>query len=166
LFKQGLITPFWELEHRYLNYQRETFNSPEDVTRWRSQGYSQEHFTGQMYDMKNIMPTWCDPFFSVFKGSNVGLSFYRMDTCNILPHHRDSYEYYKKIFNIKNNMSISRAVIFLEDWKPGHIFEIEGNLLSNWKAGEYVLWQYDAEHMAANLGIEPRYTAQLTFTNV
>jgi hypothetical protein len=63
-------------------------------------------------------------------------------------------------------MSISRAVIFLEDWKPGHIFEIEGNLLSNWKAGEYILWQYDTEHMAANLGIEPRYTAQLTFTNV
>ena len=166
MYKRDLIEPFWTLEHRYLNYQREPFNCTEDVIRWKSQGYSQSHFTGLMFDMKNSMPNWCAPFFSIFKGLNIGLSFYRMDTCNILPHHRDSYEYYKKIFNIKNNMSISRAVIFLEDWKPGHIFEIEGNLLSNWKAGEYILWQYDAEHMAANLGIEPRYTAQLTFTNV
>ena len=157
MFKQGLITPFWELEHRYLNYQRETFNSPEDVTRWRSQGYSQEHFTGQMYDMKNIMPNWCDPFFSVFKGSNVGLSFYRMDICNILPHHRDTFDYYKKIFDIKDNLSIWRAIIFLE---------IEQQPITKWQSGDYVLWQYDAEHMAANLGIEPRYTAQITFTDV
>ena len=166
MFKQGLITPFWGLEHRYLNYQRESFNSPEDVTRWRSQGYSQEHFTGQMYDMKNIMPKWCDPFFSVFKGSNVGLSFYRMDICNILPHHRDTFDYYKKIFDIKDNLSIWRAIIFLEDWKPGHIFEIEQQPITKWQSGDYVLWQYDAEHMAANLGIEPRYTAQITFTDV
>lgn len=161
-----MIEPFWGLEHRYLNYKREPFNNKEDIVRWRSQGYSQTHFTGSMYDMKNDMPMWCDHFFNIFEGFNTGLSFYKMDTGNILPHHRDTYNYYKKLFNIKNNMSIWRAVVFLEDWQPGHIFEIEGNLLSKWKAGEYVLWQYDAEHMAANLGLNPRYTAQITFTNV
>jgi hypothetical protein len=89
-----------------------------------------------------------------------------MDTCNILPYHRDTYSYYKNLFDITDNLSIWRAVIFLEDWKPGHIFEIENTPITNWKAGEYVLWQYDSEHMAANLGLDPRYTAQLTFTNV
>jgi hypothetical protein len=167
LYKQGLVEPFWGLEHRYLNYQREMFNCEEDLIKWRSQGYSQTHFTGSMYDMKNIMPDWCNRFFSIFENSeNVGLSFYRMDTCNILPHHRDTYSYYKKLFNIENNLSIWRAIIFLEDWKPGHIFEIEQEPITKWRAGEYVLWQYDSEHMAANLGLEPRYTAQITFTNV
>lgn len=163
LYKQGLIKPFWGLEHRYLNYQREPFNSEEDLIRWRSQGYSQTYFTGAMYDMKSTMPAWCNHFFNIFKGSNIGLSFYRMDTCNILPHHRDTYNYYKKLFKIENNNSVWRAIIFLEEWKPGHIFEIAGNPITNWKAGEYVLWQYDCEHMAANLGLEPRYTAQITF---
>jgi hypothetical protein len=166
LYKQGLINPFWNLEHRYLNYQRELFNCKADLIRWRSQGYSQCHFTGAMYDMKNIMPDWCAQFFTIFKGSNVGLSFYRMDTCNILPTHRDTYSFYKKIFSIQNNDSVWRAIIFLEDWKPGHVFEIENQPITKWQAGEYVLWQYDAEHMAANLGLEPRYTAQITFTDV
>lgn len=166
MFKKGLIKPFWSNEYRYLNYQRESFNCKQDVIRWQSQGYSQTHFTGSLYDMKNSMPEWCDPFFSLFKGTNIGLSFYRMDTCNILPHHKDTFEYYKKLFSIEENMSIWRAIIFLEDWKPGHIFEIENNPITNWKAGQYVLWQYDAEHMAANLGLEPRYTAQITFTDV
>ena len=98
-----------------------------------------------MYDMRNPMPAWTEKFFNVFEGTNVGLSFYKMNTCNILPQHRD---------------------IFLEDWLPGHIFEIERTPVTNWKAGEYVLWQYDAEHMAANLGLEPRYTLQVTYTDV
>jgi hypothetical protein len=119
-----------------------------------------------MYDMKNTMPDWCNRFFSIFNGSNIGLSFYRMNTCNILPHHRDTYSYYKKLFNIENNLSIWRAIIFLEDWKPGHIFEIEQEPITKWRAGEYVLWQYDSDHMAANLGLDPRYTAQITFTDV
>jgi len=166
LFKQGLVDPFWGLEHRYLNYTRELFNCEEDLIRWRSQGYSHDHFTGEMYDMKSIMPKWTTGFFSLFNGSNVGVSFYRMTTCNILPTHRDTYNYYKKLFAINDNSSIWRAVIFLEAWKPGHIFEIDNTPIINWKAGEYVLWQYDTPHMAANLGLDPRYTAQITFTNV
>ena len=166
MFKQGLIIPFWEYHHRYLNYVRESFNCQEDLILWRSQGYSQEHFTGEMYDMRNPMPPWAEKFFSVFEGNNVGLSFYKMNTCNILPSHRDTYNRYIKLFNIQDTSKIHRAVIFLEDWQPGHIFEIERTPITNWKAGEYVLWQYDAEHMAANLGLEPRYTLQITYTDV
>lgn len=166
MFKQGLITPFWEYQHRYLNYVREPFNCQEDLILWRSQGYSQEHFTGEMYDMRNLMPAWTEKFLNVFEGTNIGLSFYKMNTCNILPQHRDTYYRYIKLFNIQDTSKIHRAVIFLEDWQPGHIFEIERTPVTNWKAGEYVLWQYDAEHMAANLGLEPRYTLQVTYTDV
>lgn len=166
MYKQGLIEPFWGTHHRYLDYQREPFNCYEDIQLWRSQGYSQNHFTGLLYDMKSVMPTWTEKFLTLFEGQNQGLSFYKMETCNVLPTHKDTYSLYKKIFNITDNNSIWRAIIFLEDWKPGHVFEIEGDPITKWKAGEYVLWQYDAAHMAANLGLEPRYTAQITFTHV
>jgi len=56
--------------------------------------------------------------------------------------------------------------VFLEDWQPGHILEIDGSPISQWHAGDYVIWNYDTPHMAANLGLVPRYTAQITFTNV
>jgi hypothetical protein len=32
----------------------------------------------------------------------------------------------------------------------------------SWVAGQTVEWQYDAPHMAANMGTEPRYTLQIT----
>lgn len=166
MFYQGKIEPFWKDLHRYLDYQREPFNCDTDIDLWRKQGYSQEYFTGVMYDMKRSLADWIDPFFSVFEGKNIGVSFYRMDTCNILPYHRDTYKYYRTLFNIKDLSIIRRAVIFLEDWKPGHIFEIENIPITNWKAGEWVLWENDSPHMAANLGLEPRYTAQITFTDV
>jgi hypothetical protein len=166
LYKQGLIEPFWHLEHRYLDYKRESFNCDEDVIRWKSQGYSPTHFTGEMYDMRNPMPDWSLKFFSVFSGSNICISFYKMTTCNILPYHRDTYKYYKKLYGVIDLKTIWRAIIFLEDWKSGHVFEIDNTAITNWRAGEYVLWQYDTPHMAANLGIDPRYTLQITFTDV
>ncbi len=161
-----MVNPFWGDLHRTLDYQREPFNCNADITRWREQGYSQENFTGVMYDMKRNMPDWAKPFFSIFQGKNVGLSFYRMDTCVILPYHQDTYDYYKKLFNITDPKTIWRAVIFLEDWKPGHIFEIENTPITQWRAGEWVLWNYDTPHMAANLGLEPRFTLQITYTDV
>ena len=166
MYKQGFIEPFWGDKHKDLRYTREPFNNQSDLDKWRSQGYTQDFFTGEMFDMKSSMPEWTTPFFSLFKGSNVGLSFYKMNTCNILPRHQDTYEYYKKIFTIKDTRTIWRAIIFLEDWKLGHVFEIQDDPITKWRAGEYVLWQYDSPHMAANLGIDPRYTAQITFTDV
>lgn len=166
MYKQGHFKPFWDDNHVFLDYQREEFNNTEDIHLWRSQGYSNLHFTGLMYDMKNKMPDWTNKFFELFEGKNIGLSFYKMETCNILPTHQDTYHKYKILHNIKDNLSIWRAIIFLEDWKLGHIFEIENDPITKWKAGDYVLWQYDTPHMAANIGLNPRYTAQLTFTYV
>ena len=53
-------------------------------------------------------------------------------------------------------------MIFLENWKSGHYFEIDGVPITNWTKGEYIFWEGDTPHMAANMGIEPRYTMQIT----
>lgn len=166
MFKKGLITPFWEDKHRYLNYRRAAFNNPTDVDRWRSQGYTHINFTGELYDMKNVMPEWADPFFKIFDGINVGVSFYRMNTCEILPMHCDTYETYINVHNISDPSKIQRAVIFLEDWQSGHLLEVDGTPIVDWKKGDYIMWDYNTPHMAANIGTDPRYTLQITFTDV
>ena len=166
MFEKGLVTPFWEDKHKDLNYRRQPFNNSSDVERWRDQGYTNINFTGEMFDMKNIMPDWTKPFFNIFQGLHIGVSFYRMNTCDILPLHSDTYETYIRVHSITDPSKIRRAIVFLEDWHSGHLLEIDSVPIVNWRKGDYVVWSYDTPHMAANIGTTPRYTAQITFTNV
>lgn len=85
-----------------------------------------------------------------------------MEPGMILPTHKDRYEYYSRLHNIKNINKICRIIIFLEDWKKGHISQIGETITSPWKAGNWVHWTGDTEHLAANLGNENRYILQLT----
>ena len=86
-----------------------------------------------------------------------------MNTGTILPTHGDLYKKYIEIFQLQGReRSIHRAVIFLEDWKPGHYLECDGEPITKWHAGDGVIWQYDTPHLAANMGLEPRYTLQIT----
>ena len=57
---------------------------------------------------------------------------------------------------------IWRCIVFLEDWKSGHYLEVADKPLLGWRRGDYVAWNYDVPHFAANIGLEPRYTAQIT----
>ena len=40
--------------------------------------------------------------------------------------------------------------------------ECMGEPVVGWRAGQVVEWQYDTPHMAANIGLEDRYTLQIT----
>ena len=55
-------------------------------------------------------------------------------------------------------------MVFLEDWKPGHVFGMNNEIIINWKSGETYEWSYDVEHWGGNFGTEDRYTLQLTGT--
>lgn len=134
------------------------------IDTWVNLGY-QGTFGGGTYDMQNTMPEWATPFFSIFPGKQVGITFFKMKVSNILPTHVDTYKRYIEVNNIKNPHSIKRAIVFLEDWKSGHIFEIENRPITDWKAGDFVLWNYGTPHMAANIGVDPRYTLQITFVD-
>jgi hypothetical protein len=73
------------------------------------------------------------------------------------------YLRYVDLFDLQGKeQRIRRAIVFLEDWKPGHYFEGNNTAKTDWQAGDVVEWCYDAPHMAANLGLEPRYTLQIT----
>ena len=166
MFKIGYINPFWNDEYKLLPFVRQPFNNQDDINYWRSLGFTQEHFTGELFSVfeKGTLQ-WADKFFDLFKGQFTSLNFYKMNTCDILPYHRDTYQKFKDIHNLDSSTTITRALVFLENRKEGHIFEVDGKII-DWQAGNYVLWTNDEKHMAANLGSDPRYTAQITFLDV
>ena len=55
-----------------------------------------------------------------------------------------------------------RYLIFLEDWKNGHYFEINNQPIVNWKAGNWVKFHRSCWHLGGNMGIHPFYSAQVT----
>ena len=159
------IPVFWDNEYQNLDYVNESFNDVELLTKWTALGYP-NRFTGDMCDMRHRQPAWNTQFVEYFADrgwKDVGTSYYRMNTGTVLPTHGDLYKRYVEIFNLQGREHrIHRAIIFLQDWQSGHYAEYESKPFVNWSAGDVVEWCYDTEHMAANLGLGPRYTLQIT----
>ena len=164
-FKKYQLYPFWDDEYKKLKYINESFNDLEQIEIWQAQGYSNQ-FTGDMCDMRSDQPSWNWRFIEIFQDQgwkNIGTSYYRMNTGTVLPTHADLYKKYVQLFNLQGQENrIYRAIIFLEDWKPGHYAEYDNRPFVDWRAGAVIEWVYDTPHMAANLGLDPRYTLQIT----
>lgn len=156
---------FWDDEFKRLDYIQEPFNDPITVDRWMLQGY-QSKICGDLCDMRHRLPTWTDKIIEIYKAQgwkDIGLAFYRMPTGTVMPVHNDLYKRYIELFDLTGKeQTIRRALLLLEDWKPGHYLEVEGEPFVNWQAGQVVEWVYDAPHMAANIGLQDRYSLQIT----
>jgi hypothetical protein len=166
MFTTGHIDPFWNDEFKSLSFKNEPFSNQENVTNWVKLGYDIQNFTGDMYVADPQIDIWAKPFFNLFPGSRVGVTFYKMKTCVIMPTHVDSFYFFIKNNKDIDQLKIKRAVVFLEPWKSGHVLEVEGIPFTNWKAGDYVIWSKHSPHLAANIGVEPRYTVQITYVDV
>jgi len=164
-YHQYQLYPFWDDEYRTLDYLDETFNDPATMQQWLEQGYPNK-FTGSMCDLRSRQPSWNQRFIDLFAEQgwlDIGTSYYRMQTGTVLPTHGDIYAKYKQVFDLEGREhTIRRAIVFLEDWKPGHYLEIMGRPVVDWRAGAVIEWTYDTPHMAANIGLEDRYTLQIT----
>lgn len=156
---------FWDSEYRDLEYINEEFNDPSSVELWVNQGYTKK-FTGDMCDMRSKQPTWNNKFIEHFNAlgwKDIGTSYYCMKTGIVLPVHGDLYKKYIDLFNLKGREhTIRRAIVLLENWKSGHYLEVMGQPYVDWAAGTVIEWVYDIPHMAANIGLENRYTLQIT----
>ena len=159
------IEPFWDDSFKQLDYSVEAFNNPNDTAKWMEQGYPGK-FTGAMCDMRRPQPVWNAMFVKYFKRlgwQDVGTSYYRMSSGTILPVHQDTYTRYIELFDLKGREhTVHRAIVFLENWSSGHYLEINNTPIVKWLAGDVVIWSYDTPHMAANMGLNPRYTLQIT----
>lgn len=160
-----LFHRFWDDEFKTLDYIQEPFNDPDIVNLWLSQGYHTK-ICGDLCDMRHRLPAWANKFIKIYTEwgwKDIGLAFYRMPTGTVMPVHSDLYKRYIELFNLQGQeQSIRRALVLLEDWKPGHYLEVKGRPYVDWEAGTTVQWAYDTPHMAANVGLEDRYTLQIT----
>ena len=156
---------FWDDEYKYLEYIQEPYNDPADVSRWLSQGY-QAKICGDLCDMRSRQPSRNHRIIKHFESlgwKDIGTAYYRMTSGTVMPVHQDRYIKYIDLFNLQGQeYNIRRALILLEDWKPGHYLEVIDKPVVEWAAGTVVEWPYDTPHMAANIGLEPRYTLQIT----
>ena len=160
------IAPFWDAEYKNLTYKKEQFNDPGTMIEWEDQGF-RGPFGGHMCDMRNPQPAWNSQFVDFFatyeKWKDIGTSYYRMDTGTVLPTHGDLYLRYVDLFDLKGREdTICRAIVFLEDWQSGHYAEYLEEPYTGWTAGSTLEWNYDTPHLAANIGLTPRYTLQIT----
>lgn len=159
------LNVFWDDEYKILDYIYEPFNDPMDVARWISQGY-QSKICGALCDMRHRLPRWNHRFIEYYDDlgwKDVGVAYYRMDTGTVMPVHEDRYKRYIELFNLEGREhTIRRALVLLEDWRSGHYLEVMGVPEVKWSAGTVIEWTYDTPHMAANIGLEPRYTLQIT----
>ena len=146
-------------EYENLSYEKHPAYE-DDITTWKRQGYTHTSFTGQMHVVKESY-IWLDKIAEKIGLSNCGFTFYKMSTGDIMPRHKDHFNMYQKIYNVEKS-KVWRAVVVLQDWEPGHYFDIEHRAIVNYKRGEFVLFDAFCEHSAANLGLKDRYTLQIT----
>ena len=157
----GTVKTSWnDVSFKTLAYFKEPFNDSSTKQAW-DDTYGPIAETGHMVDFRSHQPDYAQDVADELGLEKAGTSFYRMEPGSILPYHSDTYARYCE-YHIVEPTSVWRAVIFLEDWKPGHIFEIDGNLFDKWNKGDYVIWNYDVPHLAANLGPDNRCTLQIT----
>lgn len=161
-WKRYFIGNWWKDQHIDLPYINEQFNDQESLDKWAALGYTQTKFTGDMYDMRNPEPEWIDGLRRYFPWKHFSWSVYRMGPGCVLPEHKDLYVKFREIYNVTQPKKIYRAVVFLEDWQQGHYFDIAGEPVLNWAAGDAIVWNYDVPHTAANVGTTNRYTLQIT----
>ena len=146
-------------EYKNLAYEKRSAYEY-DITDWKRQGYTHTSFTGAMHVVKENY-IWLNKITEKIGLSNCGFTFYKMSTGDIMPRHTDHFNTYQKIFNVEKS-KVWRAVVVLQDWEPGHYFDIEHRAIVNYKRGEFVLFDAFCEHSAANLGLKDRYTLQIT----
>ena len=161
---QYVTLPWQNYEHRWLPYKNFPYNDPTMPLIWKTWGYDVTKLTGDMYDMKNPHPEWFDMsvYEKILGWKHLSWSFYRMRTMTVLPEHVDTYNRFKILHPEHTKHTIMRAIVFLEKWRPGHVLTLGNKQVEQWNAGDFVTWEDDTPHLAANIGLEDRYTLQLT----
>lgn len=158
----GTLDILWNTEYKTLDYYKKP-PPLNQIQLWKLDGYTHSAFSGAMFNDQGEIPKWANSIADQLNFKNPGFVFYKMETNDIMPMHSDHFNTYCELFNVEPS-DVWRAVIFLEDWKPGHYFDIDNHAVVNYTAGCYVIWNNDVKHSAANIGIEDRYTLQITGT--
>lgn len=160
---RGSVTPCdWDDSFKNLTYHRRIFGSPETIQEWETIGHNSQSAIGyQMPDISSYFD-WAKQVCTNFPLDNISDQIFKMPPGSVIPLHVDPYRYFMEVNNIDDINQLCRAVVFLEDWQSGHYLEVDGESITNYKKGDYVMWKGPTPHLVANVGNHDRYTMILT----
>ncbi len=155
------IENFWNDFYKNIPYEKEYFKDPTQINDWIEAGHNIENtaiFINQTFKVKDFPAL--ESCFDNLK--NIEIAFHRLTPGNYLPTHTDKYGFYRKKHNIDDINKVHRYIIFLDHCKDGHLLIVDNQVYNHWRAGDIVGWVGETPHSAINLGIEDRYTLQIT----
>lgn len=79
---------------------------------------------------------------------------------NVLPMHIDRFLFLKN--KLGKSANIVRFLIFMKNWEDGHALQVGKSWLSNWRAGDVILWYPSKPHLAVNAGFTNKWTCNIT----
>jgi len=85
----------------------------------------------------------------------------RQDPGQILPWHEDKFYLLKKQHPNDSRM-IVRFLTFFQDWDIGHMLQVQDEIIYKWKQGDTWIWSPGTMHLAANVGLTPKWTCNIT----
>lgn len=85
----------------------------------------------------------------------------RQDPGQILPWHMDRFFMLRRL-NPDDPRPIWRFLMFMEDWKMGHVLQVNDSILTHWKQGDVYVWPPGTPHVSANIGLEIKWTCNIT----
>ena len=77
------------------------------------------------------------------------------------PMHRETFYQINKKFPDAERLKV-RANIQLLDWKAGHFLQFNDTVVTHWIANTGYMWDSTVLHLAANAGLEDRYSLQVS----
>lgn len=130
---------------------------------YQEQGYT-EHNTKiwKSTNQKNYLKfDWQDSMLSQLPLDHAIVTLTRQDPGQILPWHYDRHFMLRRLYPDDSRI-IVRILVFMEEWKTGHVLQIQDEMLYNWKRGQAVIWHPTTYHVAANIGLEKKWTCNVT----
>lgn len=127
-------------------------NLPKTFTHHNTLCY-QKFFNREELDFKNL-------------GDQVGveaiyISMIKQPPGMVNPLHRDTFYRINKLFPDDPRLKV-RANIQLLDWKTGHFLQFNDTVVTHWKANTGHMWDSSVFHLAANAGLEDRFSLQIS----
>ena len=122
--------------------------------------YYNEH-NSRVWQMLDESPDWVHNLSRQIPQdfTNHVVSITCLDPGQTIPCHIDLHMVLREKFG---NGDTWRYLIFIEDWKQGHYFEIQNKPIVKWKAGDWIKFSRDEWHLGGNMGSEPFYSVQIT----
>ena len=110
-------------------------------------------------DWSNVNDTLLQKISNLFGLKNCDINLGIQKPMDVTLSTRDNLHHY----NIEYPYMISRIIIHLTDWQPGHFYCFENEIHTNWKVGDVYTYDWDKiSYASANAGKSDRIILELT----